>query len=200
MRNRQTEMLRKARAKKKYKQQVVANLANILCREYQRLELGERTMANVSMEHGLSVCAVLDIDPYEIVFGGPFEPGDPNVRVQDRVGIFKKETLDNIERDWERYTYVPTNEPFDYASSIPDDNALAEEVSRMTGIDVELAFVVLACEMSLLAQTRIREVWIREVAQGVAYLTKVDYETVLLTLEAENYLLEERDQMYRWRK
>ena len=200
MRNRQTEMLRKARAKKKYKQQVVANLANILCREYQRLELGERTMANVSMEHGLSVCAVLDIDPYEIVFGGPFEPGDPNVRAQDRVGIFKKETLDNIERDWERYTYVPTNEPFDYASSIPDDNALAEEVSRMTGIDVELAFVVLACEMSLLAQTRIREVWIREVAQGVAYLTKVDYETVLLTLEAENYLLEERDQMYRWRK
>ena len=200
MRNRQTEMLRKARAKKKYKQQVVANLANILCREYQRLELGERTMANVSMEHGLSVCAVLDIDPYEIVFGGQFEPGDPNVRVQDRVGIFKKETLDNIERDWERYTYVPTNEPFDYASSIPDDNALAEEVSRMTGIDVELAFVVLACEMSLLAQTRIREVWIREVAQGVAYLTKVDYETVLLALEAENYLLEERDQMYRWRK
>ena len=200
MRNRQTEMLRKARAKKKYKQQVVANLANILCREYQRLELGERTMANVSMEHGLSVCAVLDIDPYEIVFGGSFEPGDPNVRVQDRVGIFKMETLDNIERDWERYTYVPTNEPFDYASSIPDDNALAEEVSRMTGIDVELAFVVLACEMSLLAQTRIREVWIREVAQGVAYLTKVDYETVLLALEAENYLLEERDQMYRWRK
>ena len=200
MRNRQTEMLRKARAKKKYKQQVVANLANILCREYQRLELGERTMANVSMEHGLSVCAVLDIDPYEIVFGGPFESGDPNVRVQDRVGIFKKETLDNIERDWERYTYVPTNETFDHVSSIPDDNALAEEVSRMTGIDVELAFVVLACEMSLLAQTRIREVWTREVAQGVAYLTKVDYETVLLALEAENYLLEERDQMYRWRK
>ena len=54
MRNRQTEMLRKARAKKKYKQQVVANLANILCREYQRLELGKRTIANVSMEHGLS--------------------------------------------------------------------------------------------------------------------------------------------------
>ena len=32
------------------------------------------------------------------------------------------------------------------------------------------------------------------------HLTKVDYETVLLTLEAENYLLEERDQVYRWRK
>ena len=193
MKNWQTEMLRNVRLSKKMTQQTVANMANMYVREYQRLEMGERTMENVSMEHGLAVCDVLGIDPYEIVFGGPFRQGDPSVKLQDRVGIFKKATLDNMDREWERFVYMPTNEPFDVASTKLNESTLAEEVSRITGIDVELAFIVLSCEMSLLEQTQIREAWTREVAKGVSYLTKVDYDIVLQTLEAEYFLLEERN-------
>lgn len=49
-------------------QQQVADAARIQLRQYQRLESGERSMSGASMRIGLSICAVLKLDPYR------FEP------------------------------------------------------------------------------------------------------------------------------
>lgn len=48
-------------------QQQVADMAQIQLRQYQRLESGERSMASASMWIGLSICAVLELDPYRFV-------------------------------------------------------------------------------------------------------------------------------------
>ena len=48
-------------------QQEVADAAKIQLRQYQRFERGERTMASASMRIGLSICAVLELDPYRFV-------------------------------------------------------------------------------------------------------------------------------------
>lgn len=45
----------------------VAEAAGIKVRQYQRFESGERTMAAASMRIGLSICAVLELDPYRFV-------------------------------------------------------------------------------------------------------------------------------------
>lgn len=45
-------------------QQQVADAAHIQVRQYQRLENGERNISGASMRIGLSVCAVLKLDPY----------------------------------------------------------------------------------------------------------------------------------------
>ena len=47
-----------------YTQQQVADLAQIQLRQYQRFESGEREMHSASMRIGLSICAVLKLDPY----------------------------------------------------------------------------------------------------------------------------------------
>ena len=186
MKDWQMEMLKKARRTKRLSQQAVANMADLYLREYQRVEMGERSIERISMKTGLSICAVLGIDPMDIVFEGKFVQGDPAVKKQDKIGMFTKATLDSIDREWEQYTYVPTNEPFDYSTTTVDGNALAEEVSRMTGIEVELAFVVLACEVCILEQTYIKEIWIKEMAKCITYLTRVEYDVVLRALEAED--------------
>ena len=49
-------------------QQQVADAAHIQLRQYQRLESGERSMASASLRIGLSVCAVLQLDPRRFVF------------------------------------------------------------------------------------------------------------------------------------
>ena len=48
-------------------QQQVAKLAGIQVKQYQRLESGERSIMGASMRIGLSVCAVLKLDPYGFV-------------------------------------------------------------------------------------------------------------------------------------
>lgn len=48
-------------------QQEVADAAHIQLRQYQRLESGERSMASASMRIGLSICRVLELDPYRFV-------------------------------------------------------------------------------------------------------------------------------------
>ena len=45
-------------------QQQVADKAKIQLRQYQRFENGEREMSAASMRIGLSICAVLELDPY----------------------------------------------------------------------------------------------------------------------------------------
>ena len=63
----ETEMLRKARQRKGLSQQQVAVIAGVHIRQYQRLEYGERSVGNVKMRFGLAVCAILEIDPFELV-------------------------------------------------------------------------------------------------------------------------------------
>ena len=48
-------------------QQEVADLAHIQLSQYQRLEAGEKYLEGTSMKIGLSVCAVLLLDPYDFV-------------------------------------------------------------------------------------------------------------------------------------
>ena len=37
--------------------------------QYQRYEYGEHRISNTPMRIGLRICAVLELDPYEVVFG-----------------------------------------------------------------------------------------------------------------------------------
>lgn len=48
-------------------QQQVADAANITLRQYQRFESGERSMSSASMRIGLSICHVLQLDPYRFI-------------------------------------------------------------------------------------------------------------------------------------
>lgn len=64
---RETEMLREARQKKGLSQQQVAVIAGVHIRQYQRLEYGERSMGSVNMRFGLAVCAILEINPFELI-------------------------------------------------------------------------------------------------------------------------------------
>ncbi len=64
---RETEILREARLKRGFSQQQVATLAGVHIRQYQRLEYGERSMGNINMRFGLAVCAILQINPYDLV-------------------------------------------------------------------------------------------------------------------------------------
>ncbi len=63
----ETEILQKARKKKGLSQQQVATLAGVHIRQYQRLEYGERPMGSINMRFGLAVCAILEINPFELV-------------------------------------------------------------------------------------------------------------------------------------
>lgn len=73
----ETETLKQHRLAMGYSQQEVAVLVGIQIRQYQRLEYGERSMSATSMRLGLSVCAVLKIDPFQLIFGnGEYEFSD----------------------------------------------------------------------------------------------------------------------------
>ena len=58
-----------ARHRKGYSQQLVADRTGIDRRLYQRLEHGERDIGRASMRTGLSICELLDIDPFMLVLG-----------------------------------------------------------------------------------------------------------------------------------
>ena len=76
-RKKQTALiLRKARLDKGFTQQYVAVNANTNVRAYQRLESGERDIGNASMKVGLTVCLVLDLDPFLLVLGSKTPPNE----------------------------------------------------------------------------------------------------------------------------
>ena len=77
---REAEMIRKARYRMGYSQQEVAMLVGVQLKQYQRFEYGERDIHCASMKLGLSICAVLGIDPFLLVFGQDFS----------LVGIFRE--------------------------------------------------------------------------------------------------------------
>ena len=67
---RETEMLVNARHRLRLSQQRVAALIGIPVRQYQRYEYGETEVQRINLRAGLILCAVLEIDPMELVFGG----------------------------------------------------------------------------------------------------------------------------------
>ena len=60
-------IIREARIRLGLSQQDVATRIGVHIRQYQRLEYGERPLSGINMQLGLSVCAVLKLDPYDIV-------------------------------------------------------------------------------------------------------------------------------------
>ena len=70
---RQMRIIRNARKAMGYSQQQIATLIGVHIRQYQRIECGERDIRYASMKLGLSICAVLGIDPLVLVFGGEFK-------------------------------------------------------------------------------------------------------------------------------
>ena len=44
-------------------------LVSIQIRQYQRLEYGESDVLKLGMRAGLSLCIVLELDPYDLIFG-----------------------------------------------------------------------------------------------------------------------------------
>ena len=65
-------VIRQARVLHGYTQMEAAELAGLSFGEYQRLEYGKRSIANISMKHGLALCRALNPDPYLPVFGRSF--------------------------------------------------------------------------------------------------------------------------------
>ena len=61
--------LRDRRKELRLTQEEVAHKLGMSIHQYQRYEYGEYSVANSRMKIGLRICAVLEIDPYEFVFG-----------------------------------------------------------------------------------------------------------------------------------
>ncbi len=66
---REHEIIRQARIRLRLSQQQVATLISIQIRQYQRLEYGESDVQKLGMRAGLSLCLVLELDPYDLIFG-----------------------------------------------------------------------------------------------------------------------------------
>ena len=67
---RESEMIKNARCRLGLSQQQVATLIGIQIRHYQRFEYGEREIQEINIRAGLSLCAVLELDPVDLVFSG----------------------------------------------------------------------------------------------------------------------------------
>ena len=66
---RETEILKQARHRLGYSQQQVATIAGLQIRQYQRFEYGETEIHRINIRAGLLLCAALELDPVELVFG-----------------------------------------------------------------------------------------------------------------------------------
>ena len=68
MRNRAGQILRERRLELGLTQEDVALELHMSIHQYQRCEYGEHLLSNCPMRVGLRICAVLELDPYEIIF------------------------------------------------------------------------------------------------------------------------------------
>ena len=68
MRNRAGQILRERRLELGLTQEEVALELHMSIHQYQRYEYGEQQLSNCPMKVGLRICAVLELDPYEIIF------------------------------------------------------------------------------------------------------------------------------------
>ena len=65
---RQVMIMKKRRTEMGFTQTDVAEEAGISLQQYQNFEYGKRKIANCSTIMALRICAVLELDPYELVF------------------------------------------------------------------------------------------------------------------------------------
>ena len=66
---REANILREQRMFLGMTQQFVADELQITLQQYQRYEYGEREIRKMSMDPGLRMCYLLELDPFELVFG-----------------------------------------------------------------------------------------------------------------------------------
>jgi len=67
--NREHKLIRQARIQLGLSQQQVATLISIQIRQYQRLEYRESDVQKLGIRAGLALCIVLELDPYNLIFG-----------------------------------------------------------------------------------------------------------------------------------
>ena len=67
MNNREGKILRDRRIELGLSQQELAVELNMSVHQYQRYEYGDSRLRNCPMRIGLRICAVLELDPYEVV-------------------------------------------------------------------------------------------------------------------------------------
>ena len=63
-----SEMIRTKRIEKGLTQQEMADMIGKSLQYYQRFEYGIVSLSNARMKTGLEICAILEIDPFELVF------------------------------------------------------------------------------------------------------------------------------------
>lgn len=68
MKNQQAQILKNRRVELGLTQQAIAVELGMHIRQYQRFEYGEQSLAKCSMRTGLRICAVLRLNPYDVVF------------------------------------------------------------------------------------------------------------------------------------
>ena len=68
MENREGKILRERREELGMTQEQVAFDLHMSTHQYQRFEYGKTSFSNCRMRTGLRICAVLELDPYEVVF------------------------------------------------------------------------------------------------------------------------------------
>jgi len=66
-----------------FTQEQVADMAGIQWSQYQRFESGERDISNCAMRTGLAICAVLLLDPYEMVGINVKQQGPESIKQQE---------------------------------------------------------------------------------------------------------------------
>ncbi len=68
MKSKEAQIIRERRIELGLTQQAVASELGMHIRQYQRYEYGELSLAACAMKTGLKVCAILELDPYELIF------------------------------------------------------------------------------------------------------------------------------------
>ena len=68
MKSKEGQILKKRRIELGFSQQEIASVLGMHIRQYQRFEYGEQSLSSCSMKTGLWICAILKLDPYEVVF------------------------------------------------------------------------------------------------------------------------------------
>lgn len=66
--NREAIILKRRRIELGLSQTDVALNSGISIQQYQKFEYGDRKLSSSSMVLGLRICAVLELDPYEVAF------------------------------------------------------------------------------------------------------------------------------------
>ena len=71
---REANIIREQREFLELTQQEVADELEINIQSYQRYEYGEQKVSKMAFDLGLRLCQILELNPYELVFGGGEPP------------------------------------------------------------------------------------------------------------------------------